>query len=139
MGDPLDGLTGTVITYTDGHFTALEGVSKTIHEAGGFELREECLAKLRAHSDTSMIITSAGSVKGATHVAHVVYNPAKPFDELPAEALQGIEAATQSDTIVIPFPGVTTTDNQLGAIAGSVIKALKRFESNTNDQRGAPR
>ena len=42
-------------------------------------LREECLTHISGHEPASVVITSAGNMVGAKHVAHVVINNDIPF------------------------------------------------------------
>lgn len=131
VGDPLTHATGAVITYTDDQLTALDGVSRTVHEAGGVSLREECLDHIKQQTPLSAVITSAGDIVAAQHVAHIVLKHDETLDNQLVEMLRVIDASTNVSTVVIPFPGIDTPDNQLWTIAGLHAKALKQFEADT--------
>ena len=86
-----------------------------------------------------MVISSAGNIIGAKHVAHVVINNDIPLNDQLFAALQRIDALADVSTVKIPFPGNNTPDSQLWTTAGLVAKAVECFDTTVTSTRGSIR
>ena len=72
-------------------------------------------------------------------MAHVIVDDNRSLDDQLLAALHAIGTQTEVSTVTIPFPGINIPESQLWHVAGLVVKAIERLDSDAASMRGSIR